>query len=150
EATSRSEQLISHSTMRSESMLSSAQHRASSLDEHTGRRVAYLTDAHGEVMRRLNEIGTVLTDLLQKEKAAGPLIDEASVLPPAPVIVQEGDGPVPEPTRSPEAADPEGSREPVDDLPVRPEPMDDRPAPEPIDVHEPAHQQMGPMGGPFR
>ncbi|GAA1517467.1 hypothetical protein GCM10009677_58500 [Sphaerisporangium rubeum] len=67
-------------------MLSSAQRRAESLDEHTGRRVTFLTDTHTEVMRRLNEMGSVLTDLLQRETSAGQLIDEASVLPPRPVI----------------------------------------------------------------
>lgn len=67
-------------------MLSSAQRRAESLDEHTGRRVTFLTDTHTEVMRRLNEMGSVLTDLLQRETTAGQLIDEASVLPPRPVI----------------------------------------------------------------
>ncbi|MDH2429228.1 hypothetical protein [Sphaerisporangium sp. TRM90804] len=67
-------------------MLASAQRRAASLDEHTGRRVTYLTDTHGEVMRRLGEMGSVLSDLLQREKGAGPLVDEAAVLPPAPPI----------------------------------------------------------------
>ncbi|MEU9891766.1 hypothetical protein [Sphaerisporangium sp. NPDC051011] len=66
--------------------LSSAQQRATSLDDHTGRRVTFLTDTHTEVMRRLNEMGSVLTDLLQRENAAGPLIDEAAVLPPRPVF----------------------------------------------------------------
>ncbi|WP_181871320.1 hypothetical protein [Sphaerisporangium album] len=66
--------------------LSSAQQRATALDDHTGRRVTFLTDTHTEVMRRLNEMGSVLTDLLQRENAAGTLIDEAAVLPPRPVF----------------------------------------------------------------
>ncbi|MBB4700252.1 hypothetical protein [Sphaerisporangium siamense] len=72
--------------------LSSAQRRATSLDDHTGRRVTFLTDTHSEVMRRLNEMGSVLTDLLQRENSAGPLIDEAAVLPPRPVLVDEPAG----------------------------------------------------------
>jgi len=67
------------------STLSAAQQRAAALDETTGRRVVYLTDTHHEVMRRLHEMGTVLGDLLHRESSAGPLIDENSVLPPAPV-----------------------------------------------------------------
>ncbi|GII52501.1 hypothetical protein Pth03_08900 [Planotetraspora thailandica] len=63
--------------------LAAAEQRVSALDEHTGRRVVYLTDTHTEVMRRLNEIGSVLGDLLGREASAGPLIDEAAVVPPA-------------------------------------------------------------------
>ncbi|MER5648207.1 hypothetical protein [Streptosporangium sp. NPDC002524] len=65
------------------STLSTAQQRAAALDETTGRRVVYLTDTHHEVMRRLHEMGAVLGDLLHREGAAGPLVDENSVLPPA-------------------------------------------------------------------
>lgn len=62
-------------------LLAAAQHRAESLDEHTGRRVTFLTDTHTEVMRRLGEMGSVLTDLLKREGEAGSLIDESAVLP---------------------------------------------------------------------
>ncbi|MEO3813355.1 hypothetical protein ABGB17_30525 [Sphaerisporangium sp. B11E5] len=91
EATLTSARAESEATLKSAKaeaadMLSSAQRRATSLDDHTGRRVTFLTDTHTEVVRRLNEMGTVLTDLLQRENSAGPLIDEASVLPPRPVI----------------------------------------------------------------
>ncbi|MFC6081153.1 hypothetical protein [Sphaerisporangium aureirubrum] len=91
--------------------LGSAQRRASSLDEHTGRRVTFLTDTHTEVMRRLNEMGIVLTDLLKRENTAGPLIDEASVLPPRPVIgtVDDPDtDPAPSPKDSGQADDSAG------------------------------------------
>ncbi|GAA3786900.1 hypothetical protein GCM10022226_01360 [Sphaerisporangium flaviroseum] len=64
--------------------LAAAQKRAESLDEHTGRRVTFLTDTHTEVMRRLGEMGSVMTDLLRREGEAGPLIDESTVLPPRP------------------------------------------------------------------
>ncbi|WP_155337738.1 hypothetical protein [Acrocarpospora corrugata] len=84
-----SERLVSDAQSLSNSTLTSAQRRATTLDEHTGRRVVYLTDTHTEVVRRLNEIGVVLGDLLQRETSAGPLIDEASVLPPAPKIDEE-------------------------------------------------------------
>jgi cell division septum initiation protein DivIVA len=80
------ERLVSDAQAVSTSTLTSAQRRATTLDEHTGRRVVYLTDTHTEVVRRLNEIGVVLGDLLQRESSAGPLIDEASVLPPAPSV----------------------------------------------------------------
>jgi cell division septum initiation protein DivIVA len=107
-ATRRAEELVDDATRRAEALVTAAQQRAGTLDDHTGRRVVYLTDTHTEVMRRLHEIGSVLTDLLGKEKAAGALIDEAAVLPPAPVITAPKDGevPVPEPTPSPEAAAP--------------------------------------------
>jgi cell division septum initiation protein DivIVA len=83
------ERLVSDAQAVSTSTLTSAQRRATTLDEHTGRRVVYLTDTHTEVVRRLNEIGAVLGDLLQRESSAGPLIDEASVLPPAPSVEED-------------------------------------------------------------
>ncbi|WP_433418210.1 hypothetical protein ACQP1V_01910 [Microtetraspora malaysiensis] len=76
------EKLVGDARAEAHSTLTSAQQRAASLDENTGRRVAYLTDTHAEVMRRLGEIGSVLGDLLHRESAAGSLIDEAAVLPP--------------------------------------------------------------------
>ncbi|MEU8268631.1 hypothetical protein AB0B89_15855 [Sphaerisporangium sp. NPDC049002] len=66
--------------------LAAAGARADALDEHTGRRVTFLTDTHTEVMRRLNEMGSVLTDLLHREGTAGALVDESAVLPPRPVL----------------------------------------------------------------
>ncbi|WP_204058437.1 hypothetical protein [Microbispora corallina] len=83
-AQQESERLVTEARSHAESIMSAAQQRVNALDEHTGRRVAYLTDTHAEVMRRLGEIGSVLGDLLNRESAAGPLIDEAAVLPPAP------------------------------------------------------------------
>ncbi|MEN3535328.1 hypothetical protein AAH991_09485 [Microbispora sp. ZYX-F-249] len=76
------ERMLSEARGQAEAMLAAAQQRVNALDEHTGRRVAYLTDTHAEVVRRLNEIGSVLGDLMQRETAAGPVIDEAAVLPP--------------------------------------------------------------------
>ncbi|WP_157530403.1 DivIVA domain-containing protein [Microtetraspora niveoalba] len=78
------EKLVGDARAEAHSTLTAAQQRVAALDEHTGRRVAYLTDTHAEVMRRLGEIGSVLGDLIHRESAAGPLIDEAAVLPPAP------------------------------------------------------------------
>lgn len=78
------ESTVSSANAEAHATLTSAQQRATVLDETTGRRVTYLTDTHHEVMRRLNEMGAVLGDLLHRESTAGPLIDEASVLPPAP------------------------------------------------------------------
>ncbi|GGO29715.1 hypothetical protein GCM10010116_59660 [Microbispora rosea subsp. aerata] len=80
------ERVLAEARGQAESMLAAAQQRVNALDEHTGRRVAYLTDTHAEVVRRLNEIGSVLGDLMQREAAAGPLIDEAAVLPPPPQV----------------------------------------------------------------
>ncbi|MEU6427282.1 hypothetical protein ABZ860_15435 [Microbispora sp. NPDC046973] len=80
------ERLLVEARGQAEAMLAAAQQRVNALDEHTGRRVAYLTDTHAEVVRRLNEIGSVLGDLMHRETAAGPLIDEAAVLPPAPQV----------------------------------------------------------------
>ncbi|GAB1824577.1 hypothetical protein [Herbidospora sp. RD11066] len=111
-ATLESERLVAEANAASDQTLTSAKQRAGLLDEHTGRRVVYLTDTHTEVMRRLNEIGAVLGDLLHREQAAGALIDEASVLPPAPSIdeeipvvrVQEEEEEVPAPAARPAAA----------------------------------------------
>ncbi|WP_055482409.1 hypothetical protein [Sphaerimonospora mesophila] len=83
-ARAEADRLLGEARSHADAILGAAQQRVATLDEHTGRRVAYLTDTHTEVMRRLNEIGTVLGDLLQRETAAGPLIDEAAVLPPMP------------------------------------------------------------------
>ncbi|GIH50212.1 hypothetical protein SAMN05421833_14414 [Microbispora rosea] len=80
------ERLLVEARGQAEAMLTAAQQRVNALDEHTGRRVAYLTDTHTEVVRRLNEIGSVLGDLMHRETAAGPLIDEAAVLPPPPQV----------------------------------------------------------------
>ncbi|WP_212735668.1 hypothetical protein [Herbidospora galbida] len=88
-ATLEAEKLVADANAVSEQTLTSAKQRAGYLDEHTGRRVVYLTDTHTEVMRRLNEIGAVLGDLLHREQAAGTLIEESSVLPPAPSIDEE-------------------------------------------------------------
>ena len=63
-ANARAEATVRDATARAEAILTSAQQRAARLDEHTGRRVTYLTDTHAEVMRPLNEISTVLGDLL--------------------------------------------------------------------------------------
>ncbi|MEU4536275.1 hypothetical protein AB0G15_15565 [Streptosporangium sp. NPDC023825] len=96
EATVRAANTDAHST------LSTAQQRAAALDETTGRRVVYLTDTHHEVMRRLHEMNSVLGDLLHREAAAGALIDEGSVLPPArvqpaPAALATGPGAAPAP-----------------------------------------------------
>ncbi|WP_063819098.1 hypothetical protein [Herbidospora cretacea] len=109
-ATLEAEKLVADANAVSERTLTSAKQRAGHLDEHTGRRVVYLTDTHTEVMRRLNEIGAVLGDLLHREQAAGALIDESSVLPPAPSIDEEipaqkaEDEEVPAPAAQPAAA----------------------------------------------
>ncbi|MEV8637206.1 hypothetical protein AB0395_36745 [Streptosporangium sp. NPDC051023] len=84
-ARAEAESTVTSANAEAHATLTSAQQRATILDETTGRRVSYLTDTHHEVMRRLNEMGAVLGDLIQREGSAGPLIDEASVLPPAPV-----------------------------------------------------------------
>lgn len=82
-ARAEAESTLNSARREAEATLTAAQQRAAALDQHTGQRVAYLTDTHAEVMRRLNEIGSVLGELLQQEQAAGPLVDEAAVLPPA-------------------------------------------------------------------
>ncbi|MBP2708128.1 hypothetical protein JOL79_30550 [Microbispora sp. RL4-1S] len=97
-ARAESERTLADARGQAEAMLSAAQQRVNSLDEHTGRRVAYLTDTHTEVVRRLTEVESVLGDLLHREAAAGPLIDEAAVLPPAPVVQPHApQAPVPAP-----------------------------------------------------
>ncbi|GII31242.1 coiled-coil domain-containing protein [Planotetraspora mira] len=84
-----SERHVADANAEASAALAAADKRVSALDEHTGRRVVYLTDTHTEVMRRLNEIGSVLGDLLHREASAGPLIDEAAVVPPAPQFREE-------------------------------------------------------------
>ncbi|MFF5208397.1 hypothetical protein [Streptosporangium sp. NPDC000396] len=100
-ARAQAESTVSSANAEAHAMLSAAQQRSAVLDETTGRRVAYLTDTHHEVMRRLNEMGAVLGDLLHRENAAGPLIDEASVLPQASARVALT-GPAAEPEAVPE------------------------------------------------
>ncbi|WP_432927207.1 hypothetical protein ACQPZZ_38270 [Microbispora sp. CA-135349] len=105
------ERLLAEARGQAEAMLAAAQQRVNALDEHTGRRVAYLTDTHAEVVRRLNEIGSVLGDLMQREAAAGPVIDEDAVLPPAPQMhaipagaPDQPQGQIPEPVEEPRQA----------------------------------------------
>lgn len=74
-ARAEAESTVASAQAHSQATLAAAQQRASALDEHTGRRVAYLTDTHGEVVRRLSEITSVLGDLMQREGAAGPLLE---------------------------------------------------------------------------
>ncbi|WP_441115138.1 hypothetical protein [Nonomuraea sp. ZG12] len=82
-----------------ESALAAAEQRVASLDEHAGRRVEYLTNTHSEVVRRLNEVSTVLSDLMRDESAAGALVpDTAKSLTSTPqddvrVIVEVADQP---------------------------------------------------------
>ncbi|GAA1292658.1 hypothetical protein Psi02_50230 [Planotetraspora silvatica] len=99
-----SERHVADANAEASAALAAADKRVSALDEHTGRRVVYLTDTHTEVMRRLNEIGSVLGDLLHREASAGALIDEAAVVPPAPRF-REG----------------QQSEEPASDVPAQPE-----------------------------
>ncbi|WP_436762600.1 hypothetical protein [Streptosporangium sp. V21-05] len=99
------------------STLSTAQQRAAALDETTGRRVVYLTDTHHEVMRRLHEMGAVLGDLLHREGTSGPLVDEASVLPPArvqPALPAPVAGP--DPDHVPDSASTSAPAEAPDDV----------------------------------
>ncbi|MGI5153877.1 hypothetical protein [Microbispora sp. CA-102843] len=110
-ARTEAERLLVEARGQAEAMLAAAQQRVNALDEHTGRRVAYLTDTHTEVVRRLNEIGSVLGDLMHREAGAGPLIDEAAVLPPAPQVhaiaagaPDQGHEPVEDPRQALEAA----------------------------------------------
>ncbi|MEV4899611.1 hypothetical protein AB0K48_60905 [Nonomuraea sp. NPDC055795] len=43
--------------------------------------ISYLTDTHGEVVRRLTEISAVLGDLMRSESAAGPLLEGPPAVP---------------------------------------------------------------------
>jgi cell division septum initiation protein DivIVA len=83
-ARAEAEATLNKARAEAEATLTSAQNRSRALDEHTGARVAYLTDTHTEVMRRLNDLGNVLGDLLHRESVAGPLVPESAVVPPAP------------------------------------------------------------------
>jgi cell division septum initiation protein DivIVA len=114
-----SERHVADANAEASAALAAAEQRVTVLDEHTGRRVVYLTDTHTEVMRRLNEIGSVLGDLLHREASAGPLIDEAAVVPPAPQFRQ--------------AQQTEQAEQPADDAPVQPEQPADDLADEPAD-----------------
>ncbi|GAA4574489.1 hypothetical protein [Planotetraspora kaengkrachanensis] len=103
-----SERQVADANAEASASLAAAEKRVTALDEHTGRRVVYLTDTHTEVMRRLNEIGSVLGDLLHREAAAGPLIDEAAVVPPAPQFREA-----------------QQAEQPVADVPAQPESQED-------------------------
>ncbi|MGN9843029.1 hypothetical protein ACTMTI_33390 [Nonomuraea sp. H19] len=80
-ANAQAEQLLTGARNEAESMLAVAQQRTATLDEQAGRRVEYLTNTHTEVVRRLNEISSVLGDLMHSESAAGPLVPEAALTP---------------------------------------------------------------------
>ncbi|WP_405087485.1 hypothetical protein [Microbispora sp. NBC_01389] len=114
DARTESERLLVDARGQAEAMLAAAQQRVTALDEHTGRRVAYLTDTHTEVVRRLNEIGSVLGDLMHRESTAGALVDEATVLPPAPQVQALGAGdfaPQPREITAPSGEEPPGASE---------------------------------------
>ncbi|WP_327048475.1 hypothetical protein OG320_11680 [Microbispora sp. NBC_01189] len=114
DARTESERLLVDARGQAEAMLAAAQQRVTALDEHTGRRVAYLTDTHTEVVRRLNEIGSVLGDLMHRESTAGALVDEATVLPPAPQVQALGAGdfaPQPREITAPSGEEPSGASE---------------------------------------
>lgn len=81
-ARAEAEQTVTAARAEAEASLAAAQQRVASLDEHAGRRVEYLTNTHNEVVRRLNEVNSVLSDLMRKEAGAGPLVPEA-IAPPA-------------------------------------------------------------------
>jgi cell division septum initiation protein DivIVA len=88
-ANAQAEQLLTGARDEAESMLASAQQRTAALDEHAGRRVEYLSNTHSEVVRRLNEISSVLGDLMRDESTAGPLIPEPT--PPTPQSAPQDD-----------------------------------------------------------
>jgi cell division septum initiation protein DivIVA len=85
-ARDEAERTVTSAREEAESALAAAQQRVASLDEHAGRRVEYLTNTHSEVVRRLNEVSTVLSDLMRDESAAGALMpaDLSQALTPAP------------------------------------------------------------------
>ena len=88
-AGAEAERTLSEARGEAERTLAEAQQRVASLDEHAGRRVEYLTNTHAEVVRRLTEVSSVLSDLMQSEGKAGPLVAEQptpgapAALPPA-------------------------------------------------------------------
>ncbi|MEU6711121.1 hypothetical protein ABZ897_06530 [Nonomuraea sp. NPDC046802] len=101
-ATEQAEEIVAEARRESESTLTAAQQRAASIDEQAGRRVDYLTNTHTEVVRRLTEVSSVLSDLMRTESSAGPLIPDAATPPASPqdevrVIVDEADEPQEEP-----------------------------------------------------
>ncbi|MGI5267845.1 hypothetical protein ACQEUU_01685 [Nonomuraea sp. CA-218870] len=81
-ARAEAERTVAAAHAEAEAALAAAQQRVASLDEHAGRRVEYLSNTHNEVVRRLNEVNSVLSDLMRKEAGAGPLVPEA-IAPPA-------------------------------------------------------------------
>ncbi|MFC5813973.1 hypothetical protein ACIBF7_02400 [Nonomuraea sp. NPDC050478] len=81
-ARAEAERTVEAARAEAEASLAAAQQRVASLDEHAGRRVEYLSNTHNEVVRRLNEVNSVLSDLMRKEAGAGPLVPEA-IAPPA-------------------------------------------------------------------
>ena len=75
-ARGEAERTVGSAREEAESALAAAQQRVASLDEQAGRRVEYLTNTHSEVVRRLNEVSTVLSDLMRDEAAAGALVPD--------------------------------------------------------------------------
>ncbi|MEV0379207.1 hypothetical protein [Nonomuraea sp. NPDC050643] len=87
-AAAQAEQLVAQARGEADTMLASAQQRTATLDEQAGRRVEYLSNTHTEVVRRLNEISSVLGDLMRSESSAGPLVPDAAA-PPTPSSPQD-------------------------------------------------------------
>jgi len=84
-ARAESEQMVTSARAEAEATMAAAQQRVASLDEHAGRRVEYLTNTHTEVVRRLNEVSSVLSDLMRSESGAGSLVPDAQpAIAPAP------------------------------------------------------------------
>lgn len=78
-AHAQADQLVTGARDEADSMLAAAQQRTATLDEQAGRRVEYLTNTHTEVVRRLDEISSVLGDLMRNEAGAGPLVPDTVV-----------------------------------------------------------------------
>ncbi|MGW0483252.1 hypothetical protein [Nonomuraea sp. NPDC003214] len=109
-AQAEADKLVKAANAEAEAALQAAQQRVAALDEHAGRRVEYLTNTHTEVVRRLNEVTSVLGDLMRNEAAAGALIADATqpAVGPAPqddvrIVVERED--VREDVQEPQSAD---------------------------------------------
>ncbi|QYC45700.1 DivIVA protein [Nonomuraea coxensis DSM 45129] len=119
DAAAQAEQIVTGARGEAEAMLAEARRRTAALDEQAGRRVDYLTNTHTEVVRRLNEIGSVLGDLMRTEAGAGPLVPEA-IAPPRqqPQLPAHSESP----SELPPEAEPQPQPQPQPQSQERPQP----------------------------
>jgi hypothetical protein len=87
-ARSESERLVLTAQQRADRLIGEAEYRANAVNTVLGGRLEILTSTHADVVRRLMDLGSVLADVLGREKQAGPF-----EVPPVPAESTAANGP---------------------------------------------------------